>query len=280
MKPGRALLLILAALLIPAPAVADEWVRQKVPWEVVSVGSELGTLRVQFDPISCFWREPHATVHETGEGIRIAVTVERFVASSDGPCPPRLVNPGLLVPLRHTVGGRRIVGGPRLTSTTYWRFPTPIVPRLIDLDYRDAREVLRAQGLRVRFFGAPRGRVAFQSPARGTQAKPRAPIGLTLGRHTFHTRALRRCVARPGVVFRAGRPDVGDEDAPDLELIVSGEARALVALYADPARGRERLPSVRRRAKGYTVERAGLGTIVWFSTPDPAVRSCVAGAKP
>jgi hypothetical protein len=63
-------------------------------------------------------------------------------------------------------------------------------------------------------------------------------------------------------------------------------ARAFVALYADPARARELAPAIRRRARrgGAVVERLRRVTIVWVKRPDATLRegarACLAGARP
>ena len=97
---------------------------------------------------------------------------------------------------------------------------------------------------------------------------------------------MRDCVRRAGIPTVAGRPGPGDEDAPDLELVLSAGAPAFVALYADPGRARENAPSIRRNARRFhgSVDRLGRVTIVWVKPPSAtlsaAVHDCVRGARP
>jgi hypothetical protein len=209
-------------------------------------------------------------------------------------CPAVLIYRKLSVTLRRPVAGRRIVGGPRIRGRggIPGRYVEedgrliPLVPRVIDLAFGDARAVLHSQGFQVRRFGARRGRVTFQSPRPGRRA-PNDTVGLTLGRRAFDARALEACIEAAGVPTVAGRPGPGDEDAPDLELVLRhAEAGAFVALYADPARARENAPAIGRRirAAGGLMERLGRVTIAWVKPPaaalHEAVHGCVAGAEP
>jgi hypothetical protein len=161
------------------------------------------------------------------------------------------------------------------------------VPRVIGLRSGDAREVLRAQGFKVRRFGRKRGVVSFQSPPPETRVTPSLEsVHLTLGRHNFHARELRRCMASPGLRVLAARPEVGDENAPDLELAFGGSAPGLVALYADPARARDAAPGIKRQARkaDAIVERHGRATILWIVRPTAAIgermRGCLRGVRP
>jgi hypothetical protein len=294
----RALLLTVVTLAAPAVALGQEpefnakcgdvaCRIERVPakWQVLSVGRDLDRLKLVYESGGCRQGDGRATVRETASRIRIAVD-EGEVVAIDTPdrrvaCTRELRYRTLYVQLRHPVAGRRILGGPRSTGFFGQR-----VPRVIGLAFQDARAVLHAQGLKVRRFGERSGPVAFQSPRPGKRARG-VTVGLTLGRHAFDARALKGCLDAVGVPTVAVRPERGDEDAPDLELSPGGEGpKAFFAFYADPARAREKAPSIRRNARrfGGVVERLGRVTIVWVKPPDPLVRAqahdCVAGAKP
>lgn len=260
---------------------------ERVPakWQVMSVSSDSRTLALVYESGGCRREDGHATVTETVSRIQIAVDEGEVVAidTPDGEfaCPAILRYIKLNVRLRHTVAGRPIQGDSLIVGPTPER-----VPRVIDLAFEDAHAALRSQGFHVRRFAQRHGRVTFQSPAPGRRARDRR-VGLTLGRHAFNARALKRCVQAAGIPTVAGRPGPGDEDAPDLELVLSRlDAPAFVALYADPGRARENAPSIRRRARHFhgSVDRLGRVTIVWVKPPSATVRdsvhACVAGARP
>jgi hypothetical protein len=257
------------------------------------VSSDARTLVLVYESGGCRRRDGHATVTGTASRIQIAVD-EGEVVAMDTPngqfgCPRHLSFVRLRVHLEHSVAGRRIVGGPRIDDglfKTYDVPPSARAPRVIGLSARDATIALRFGGFGARRFGEHSGPVAFQSPAPG-RPDPDALVHITIGRHAFNARALKRCVQAAGIPTVAGRPGAGDEDAPDLELVLHGlDAPAFVALYADPWRARENAPSIRRNARraGASVERRGRITIVWVKRPSAerraAVLGCIAGARP
>lgn len=247
----------LAAAVLALTARAD-LERGPVDWQVLSAGRDVGALRLIYEYGGCQRGDGRATVRETPSQIHIAVDVSEVVAV-DGPdprpvCPQVLNTATLRVRLRRPVGGRPILGDAPVLGGEAQR-----VPRVIDLAFADARAALRVQGFHVRRFGQRRGRVVFQSPRPGAPAGDRR-VGLTLGRHAFDARALKRCVEAVGLRVAAGRPEFGDEDAPDLELVVTGlYFPGYVALYAGPARARENAPGIRHRVRAV---------------------GCVAGARP
>jgi PASTA domain len=304
----RALLLV-AAVCVAAPAVAPAQAPpeynamcgdiacrvERVPadWQLVSVSRDARTLYLAYESGGCRREDGHATVTETGSRIQIAVDEGEVVAmdTPDGQfgCPRNLSFVRLKVHLEHQVAGRRIVGGPRIHSGWYGRTPPGFPsapPRVIGLSARDATTALRSQGFHVRRFGARTGAVAFQSPAPG-RPDPDTLVHITIGRHAFDAHALTGCMRDAGIRTRAGRPNPGDEDAPDLELVLREPGPpAFVALYADPARARENAPRIRRIARRFhgSVERRGRITIVWVRRPGAerraAVLGCIAGARP
>jgi len=250
------------------------------------VGSDSSTLNLHYETGGCRLSDGHATVTAGASRIRIRVDVGEVVAI-DTPdrqvvCTQEIRFETLRVQLRRPVAGRPIVGDSVIPGGLSER-----VPRVIDLAFADARATLRAQGFHVRRYGRRSGPVTFQSPRPGTRVA-QDTVGLTVGRRAFDAGALKGCLAAAGIPGTlAGRPGPGDEDAPDLELILNRPgAWALVAMYADPARARENAPMIRRNARrgDATVERAGRATVVWLKPPyagvRKAVRGCVAGARP
>lgn len=274
---------------------------ERVPakWQLLSVGSDSRTLKLVYESGGCRRGDGHATVVETRSRIRIAVDEGETVDFDDTPdlpvvCPAVLIYRKLSVALRRPVAGRRIVGGPRIRDPggIPGRYVEedgrriPLAPRVIDLAFEDARATLRSQDFKVRRFGARRGRVTFQSPRPGRRA-PNDTVSLTLGRRAFDARSLEACIDAAGIPTVAGRPGPGEEDAPDLELVLSHkEAWAFVALYADPARAREHAPAIRRRIEGAggLLEQLGRVNIAWVKPPAArlreAVHGCVESARP
>jgi hypothetical protein len=268
---------------------------ERVPakWQLLSVSSDARTLVIVYESGGCRREDGHATVTETASRIKIAVDEGEVVAmdTPDGQfgCPRNLIYVRLKVHLGHQVAGRRIVGGPRIDDgffKTYDVPPSARAPRVIGLSARDATIALRFGGFGARRFGEHSGAVAFQSPAPG-RPDPDTLVHITIGRHAFDARALKGCMRDAGIPTVAGRPGPGDENAPDLELVLHGlDAQAFVALYADPWRARENAPSIRRNARrgGGSVERRGRITIIWVKQPSAdrraAVRGCIAGARP
>jgi PASTA domain-containing protein len=259
---------------------------ERVPakWQVVSVDSDSRTLNLVYESGGCRLGDGKATVTETRSRIRISVDEGKVVAI-DTPdrqvvCTLEIRFRTLTVQLRHPVAGRPIRGDSPIVGPAADR-----VPRVIDLAFEDARAALRSQGFRARRFAQRHGRVTFQSPAPGRRVRDRR-VGLTVGHHAFDARALSDCIRRAGIPTAAGRPAPGNENAPDLELVLRDAAPAFVALYADPARARENAPSIRRRTRPFhgSVERRGRITIVWVKPPSAehraAVHGCVDGARP
>jgi hypothetical protein len=268
---------------------------ERVPaeWQVLSVSSDARTLELIYESGGCRREDGRAAVTETAARIRIAVDVGEVVAmdTPDGrfACAQNLVYDRLNVHLRHRLAGRRITGGPRIDDDFFKTYDTPTfarAPRVIGLSARDATTALHFGGFRVHRFGERHGAVAFQSPAPG-RPDPETTVHITVGRHAFDARALKSCLEAAGIPTVAGRPRPGDENAPDLELVLGEPGPpAFVALYADPWRAREYAPSIRRNPRRFqgSVERRGRITIVWVkglgAEDRAAVRGCIAGARP
>ena len=295
----RALLSVVLALAAAASAAAQEPPEfnakcgefdcrvERVParWQVLSVGEDSSTLKLVYRTGGCRLSDGHATVTAGSSRIRIRVDVGE-VTAIDTPdrqvvCTQEIRYETLRVQLRRPVAGRPILGDSVIRGGLARR-----VPRVIDLAFADARSALRGQGFRVRRYGQTSAPVTFQSPRPGRRAA-KDTVGLTVGRHAFDAGSLKSCLATAGVPAAAARPGPGDEDAPDLEIVLNRPGiRAFVALYADPGRARENAPMVRRNARrGHArVERSGRVTIVWVKPPSPGLREavvgCVAGAKP
>ena len=222
---------------------------ERVPaaWQLVAVDGELQLLKVVYRSGGCRRGNPRATVRGNAARIRITIDQEEVVAldTSEGTpvCTKELRYRNLNVLLKRPVGGRRIVGGPRLSDEELLFPVNGVVPRVIDLAAADARAVLDFLDFPVRVVGGRAGPVAFQSPLPGRRIRGRA-VRLTVGRRNFDARSLSRCVEEAGLAVATRRPGVGDADAPDLELLLQpGDPSAFVALYADPVRAEELAPA-------------------------------------
>jgi hypothetical protein len=269
-------------------AVACRVEERPIAWEVVSYDAEERRLEIAWESGGCHRGEPRVVVRERPTRVEISVLQDEVVAH-DLPDPrpvcPAILRAGVVqARLRAALDGRPLAGEPRIARPTF-RFPRP-VPAVVDLAFADAAAALRGQGFTVRRIGPRSGPVLFQRPLPG-KAAPGRRVTLTVGRW-FRDRALRRCLGRAGIRSTALRPDAGDLDAPDLELVLdlatSDRRRpAFVGFYADRRRGAEIAPSILRRARraGLAVERRRHVTIIW--PPDSAasergaVRRCVYG---
>jgi hypothetical protein len=242
---------------------------QPVPFEVASTGLDLETLAIAYETGPCWQGKPLLGLEERPRVIRLSLERERM----DG-CSGSAGYRRLSVRLRRPVGGRRIEGAPGIPRGALDR---RTAPRVLDLDFRDARRALAAQGFRTRRVGRQRGTVAFQSPLPNRDARGRT-VRLTVGRGLFRRRALRRCAEGPDTLTGTRVPRPGDADAPDLVLDVGHpESRAFVAFYADPVRARELAPAIRRNARRFEgiVERRRYVTIVWTARPPAELRDRV-----
>jgi hypothetical protein len=262
---------------------------ERVParWQLADVGFDLRLLKIAYESNGCRRGRPQATVAETAAGIGIAVEQEEVVAVEGADrsvyCAADVSYRFLYVHLKRRIAGRPFQGGPRIEGhdLLYSRTETvggrtsPLAPRVLDLSRPYAKTVLRLQGFKTRFIGRRSGPTLFQSPLPGRRA-PRDTVRLTVGRVAFHARWRRACLRRAGIPSRVRRPQPGDEDAPDLELLLTHpNAWAFAAFYADPARGRENLPMIRRNARRFNgvIEVRRRVTIIWVRRPDGALRS-------
>jgi hypothetical protein len=304
-KRAVMLVVMLATLAVPAGAqeppeynsqcgqFACRLERVPADWYLAGVDEDLRTLELLYVSGGCRRGDGRALVIETGSAIRISVD-ESTVVAIDTPdrkviCTSDLRYERLRVTLERPVAGRRVLG--RQPGDWSDRREWPPVrpgysPRVIGLAAADAAAVLRLHGFKVRRFVHRRGTVTFQSPPPGKRVR-RDTAGITLGRDAFDRPALLTCIRKSGVLALGGRPTLGDENAPDLELVLSSKgASGLVALYADPARAEDNERQIRRTVRGThgTIERMGRVTIVWTEPPDTALRArvvdCVARARP
>jgi hypothetical protein len=245
---------------------------QPVPFEVTSVDIALRTVTIAYEAGPCRQGHPQFGLREGPRAIRIAVVLEHVEGCTAAP-EYRRAN----LSLRRSVGGRRITGGPRISGQ-----PEGLrrrrAPRVLDLSAADAERALAVQGFRSRRIGRERGAVAFQSPLprslTGTGRRART-VRLTVGRNLFRARALDRCMERAGIRSIVRRPAPGDYDAPDLVLwLRDQDVLGFVGLYRDPARARERTPTIRRTARriGGTFERRRHVVFVWGERPPPEMR--------
>jgi len=89
--------------------------------------------------------------------------------------------------------------------------------------------------------------------------------------------AVRDCLSRQGYRVTGGAARSGDADAPDYQILVSGQrGSAFVAFYDTLARARRFERKVRRNAskvKSASVDRHGTITVVWVSLTDRAARA-------
>src|SRR4051812_39938817 len=128
----RRLLIVFAVVLVPASAARAE----PAAWQVVNVGQDLDTLDLTWEGLGCGSPARDLTVVETDRTIRIRAEKPPIDPASSFFC---YVDPFALRPfaahLRHRLGGRRIVGGPRLRETSYHPRvgESDGVPRVIDL---------------------------------------------------------------------------------------------------------------------------------------------------
>ena len=109
--------------------------------------------------------EPSAAVTETPDAVEIHV---RHAAPAPGPCPAIMIFDTLRIRLQAPIAGRALVG------QSFDQAPPALrVPRVLQLDAKDARFALRAQGLRP--AGIRSGAVTWQSPWPGTAVRGTRP---------------------------------------------------------------------------------------------------------
>jgi hypothetical protein len=207
-SPRRSLALAFAAFsatLGTAVALADdppEWNAkcgkldcrvERVPaaWQLLSVSRDLRTLKLAYKSGGCLRGKGRARVTETASRIEIAIDQEKIVAiDTHGPvayCPAIPIHRRLYVRLRSPIAGRPLEGGPRSMDALHDRTVgvdgrrVPLVPRVLDLSARDAREALMHQDFRVRRTGRRSGRVIAQSPRPGRRAA-RKIVRIQIGR--------------------------------------------------------------------------------------------------
>ena len=266
--------------------------RTEATWQLRSV-DDLRFLDLTYESGGCRLGNGVGRVLETASRIRIAVDQREIVAADTPDGKPvrtdELMYRKLTVLLDRPVGGRRVVGGPRIrergkalrsTRIEHGRV-IPLVPGVVDLAKRDAYTVLGSQGFKARRIGRSYGSVSFQTPLGGKRA-PANTVRLTVGRELFAAKALKACISRTGLKATAIRPKPGELNAPDLELrLYDPGLSAFVALFADPVRAKENVPEIRRNARGLRLEHRKGAVTVWVRWPGAKrasqVRRCVTG---
>jgi hypothetical protein len=260
------LICCVAALAFCALVAVDSTSRAQLPgdprpWEILEVQRGLRTLTIIYETGGCWTGDPVLTVDERRRSIEIGVRQQRVV----GPCSTDIRYSPLDVHLRRPVDGRPLEGAPRISPGA---LPPDRTPRVVTLSSADAGRALRVQGLEPRRLGRTSGAVAFQTPLAGSRLSGET-VRLTVGRSLFRTGALDRCLEAAGIPTRVLVPGPGDEDAPDVDLLLRHrDAMASVALYADPVRARALEPAVRRNVpRRGVLERRRYATYVWYAPP-------------
>jgi hypothetical protein len=228
--------LALLAAFPAAPSLDPPDGMVEAPWVVNRVSADGRTLvlwarRGGCDPA------PSATVTETPGSVEIHV--RHATPECGGPC-PALRFDRLHVRLKRSISGRALIG-----QSLEQAPPAVRVPRMVQLDAKDARFALRAQGLRP--TGIHSGAITWETPWPGSAVRGTRPTEVylsnsvpeprpaVLGRLRFHTVAQGDGAAS-SLLRRAG-------------LVVDGEARwkRIWRELTGSDRGRPRVDFERRR---------------------------------
>ena len=191
--------------LAPDPPPAEEAV--EAPWVVKRVTADGRTLvlwarRGGCDP------ETSAAVTETPDAVEIHV--RHAVPAPGGPCPAIMVFDRLRVRLQEPISGRTLVGQ-SLTDAP----PAVRMPGMLQLDAKDARFALRAQGLRP--TGIRSGAITWQVPWPGSVVRGTRPTEVFLSNPTPEP--------RPAVLGRLRFRTVAKGDGAASSLRAGGSTR-------------------------------------------------------
>jgi hypothetical protein len=106
---------------------------------------------------------------------------------------------------------------------------------------------------------------------------PAAPAAGEAAEPTWDVKEMRACLREAGLRATVRRRKAGDEDAPDVRLVVFADPTAFVALYEDVRRARRYEPKIRSNveAAGGEVERRGGVTVAWIGSPPRRLRARV-----
>ena len=115
--------------------------------------------------------ETSAAVTETPDAVEIRV--RHAAPAPGGPCPAIMIFDRLRVRLQEPISGRALVG-----QSLEQAPPALRVPRMVQLDAKDARFALRAQGLRP--TGIRSGAITWQVPWPGTAVRGTRPTKVYL----------------------------------------------------------------------------------------------------
>lgn len=153
---------------------------EQFPWQLVDVSEDGRKLRIVFLYGGCQKPDPQpVTLTESPRAVHIAVsgTTHEADPGQRTACPAIAHVPLRWVRLARPVAGRRVTGGPAISSNYWevWRLRrvadgvlVPLVPRTIGLHAWDARRLLLRQRFGVR--GTRHGTVTSQRPSAGSRA--------------------------------------------------------------------------------------------------------------
>lgn len=178
LSPLVALLLAVAPAPPPAPDPPAPDQAVEAPGVVKRVSADGQTLvlwsrRGGCDP------ETSAAVTETPDSVEIRV--RHGAPARGGPCPAIMIFDRLRIRLQEPISGRALVG-----QSLDHAPPAVRMPRMLQLDAKDARFALRAQGLRP--TGIRSGAITWQVPWPGTALRGTRPTKVFLSNPVFEPR--------------------------------------------------------------------------------------------
>jgi len=197
----------------PAPPPALNAPLPEAPWVVNRVSADGRTLVLWTRRGGC---DPELSAAVTETPAAVEVHVRHAGPVSAGPCPAVLTFEKLRVRLQEPISGRALVGQSLNEAPAAVR-----VPRVVQLDAKDARFALRAQGLRP--TGIRSGALTWQAPWPGSAVRGNRPNEVYLSNPMPEP--------RPAVLGRLRFRTVasGDGAAGSLRdpagFVVDGEAR-------------------------------------------------------